>query len=837
MFHRKEQIEDETFIERKAREKKDLLIITGIVVGIYLFISLYLIQFVYIQETEIRSDLSTKFLHAFKNFFTRPTIAFAEMPGVLAVWGFATILVACAALVRFVIHKEKAHDDVESVNGDAKLMDKKDLAKHNLLRVDPVGSKKTDGLTNTIIAQELMLSTVGEKTKRNCNMLVIGGSGAGKSLYFVGPNILQYNTNLVITDPSGDLITKYGAALENNGYKVTVFNLMQMTKSSRYNPFEYIYEEKDVMILVDILIKNTNPDGKKATGDDAFWEKCEKLLLQAIILYIWHTMPLEKQNFKSVIELIQEADAKEDDETAKSKLDKKFDNLKEIEDTNLAVLQYDAFKKAAGKTLKSVIISVVARMEKFMLADIQGLTAYDEMDFRHFADEKRALFIIIPSEDTTFNFIASLMYSQLFLTVYNYGSATLKYNWYISTEQDIFKVFQSSSEEEATNKKIEAQNWLNDIKNNGLVVKHNVDRDRYELWGKYTKDSQVIETMITCNPDETFVNNKKIALESITEPTQRASDSVKCPFHVRFLMDEFANIAAIPEFDKKLSTMRKYNISCSIILQAISQLKAMYKDEWNTIAANCDTKLFLGCDDNETIKWLVEQLGKKTTRVMNESYSSGKQGGGNTSLNRSSRDLMTYEEIAGMADNKCIAKIRGENPYFGRKYNLFNHPNYEYSHKHNGEYVFPTIKTEMDTHVPLRLRKPYVNKKDEPDNASDEPPRNPQPDVQGTDGSDVPPYPDENPQPDAFDESVAKVLGQRAAQTNNGNRKHNKAVQKAKQDNSDNNIKNLNKGVENAKKEIAATTSCQSEDDFVDKLQYTYFTPIYPNGDISYNKM
>lgn len=705
---RSEQIENESFIEREERQKKEISVLWVLGGVIYLVASYMLAHFMHVSEACFRETAGERAILTFKSMFTTPLAIFPMSSGTVTLWGFVTAILGCVVLLRWQTHKMRRHDDVEKVNGEAKLMDAKDLKKYNMRRSDPLGSSRNDGPYNIILSQDLMLSLDNNGTRRNCNMLIIGRSGSGKSRFVVGPNILQYNTNLVITDPSGDLLAQYGKGLENNGYKIRVFNLVEMNKSSKYNPFAYIHEEKDIFVLVNTLIKNTNPKDK--SGGDPFWEKCEKLLLQSIILYIWHTKPIEEQTFAQVIKCIDMAEVDENDTTKKSKLDEEFDMLKAIDPNNLAVLQYNNFKKAAGKTLKSIIISVVARMESFMLGDIQRLTSADEMDFETFADEKCALFVIIPAEDTTFNFLVSLMYSQLFMTLYNYCGTRVKYGWYVGSDvRHIYKVFQAYSKNDpvidgkdnSETAKVKAQKWIDDIKNHGIEIKE--ENGRYELWGKFTDpDGNVKESMITCRQDETHALEEKRHLESITKPSQFKVGSVRCPQHVRFILDEFANVGEIPEFDNKLSTIRKYDISCSIFIQALSQLKAMYKDKWNTIIANCDTKIDLGCDDPETVDWLVKMLGKKTTKVQNESYSVDKSG--NTSINRSSRDLLTHEQLSGMQDDKCVVCVYGEHPHFGSKYEITKHPNYEYAHSHIGEFEVPINSGDFNSHIPLRLR-------------------------------------------------------------------------------------------------------------------------------------
>lgn len=436
------------------------------------------------------------------------------------------------------------------------------------------------GSPNMILSKEVFLSMNGRKTMRNCNTLIIGGSGTGKSRFEAKPNILQANASFVVTDPSGELLESVGSFLEQEGYEIRVFNLVQMDHSHCYNPFHYIRNQAGVPMMINTLIKNTNP--KDSTKGDPFWEKSETALLQAICFFLVSECNKEDQNFSNVMKLLRCAKAVEGQEDVDSTLDIMFKDLEARDSNHIAVKSYKTFKAAGGgKTAQSILISCLVRLQTFDLDDINQLTCIDNIDLGSMGEKKVALFCITPSADTTFNYLVALLYTQLFETLY-----------------------------------YRAENMYGDI---GL------------------------------------------------------------PVHVRFIMDEFANIANIPDFNQKLSTMRKYQISCTVIVQALSQLKALYKDDWDVLVGNCDSQIFLGGSDATTLEYFSKALGKETIRSVNDSRSYGKQGSHSISYNKTGRELMTPEELRTMDNKNCIIFIRGEDPFFAVKYPYEKHPNYKYT--------------------------------------------------------------------------------------------------------------------------------------------------------------
>lgn len=524
---------------------------------------------------------------------------------------------------------------------------------------EPFKKKSNEGSNNVIHSADIFLSIDGHKTRRNLNILVIGGSGAGKSRFFVGPNTLQANCNYVFTDPSGELRNDYGKFLENLGYEVVTFDLTDVYRSSFYNPFNYIRTEKDVYVLANTIITNTTPP--KGTPSDPIWVNGEKLLLEALILFLWHMAPPEQQNFNQVEKMLTMAQIDENDASAENPLDRLFKGLAEYDEQNLAYKNYTHFKSAAGKTAKSFIISLSARIQAFELPDIAYLTSKDTIHLDQFADSKKALFVVIPTAEDTFSYIVSLLYSQLFMETYNYCETRAKYGYMAVSGRTPIKVVQANNDSQSKQAKQEIKKFINECKT--CTIKFSKKKKRYNIYNSANE-------LVTWRGKEEDAKSVVKELKSL----KLKQCGPKCPHHIRFMLDEFANLSQIPAFPQKVSTMRKYEISVSIILQTLSQLKAIYDKDWNSIVGNCDTKIFLGSDDEETIKWMVTKLGKKNTNLQTTSINA--KGEVSISTNNTLADLMTYDQISQMPDTDCIVTVRGCSPYYGKKYEITNHPRY-----------------------------------------------------------------------------------------------------------------------------------------------------------------
>ena len=425
------------------------------------------------------------------------------------------------------------------------------------------------------------------KYARNKNILVIGGSGSGKTRFFCKPSLLQAHSSYVCTDPKGTLLPEIGTFLERKKYRIKCLNLINFRKSMKYNPLAYIRSEKDILKLVNALIMNTKGEGEKSSED--FWVKAERLYYSALIGYIWYEATEEEKNFITLLDLINASEAREDDETYQSPVDLLFSQLEEREPDHFAVKQYRKFKMAAGKTLKSILISCGARLAPFDIKELRDLMEYDELELDTLGDQKTALFVILSDTDSTFNFVAALMYSQLF--------------------------------------------------------------------------------NLLCDKADDFYGGR-------------------LPVHVRLILDEFANIGQIPNFDKLIATIRSREISASIILQSQSQLKTIYKDAADTIIGNCDSTLFLGGKEKSTLKEISELLGKETIDLYNQSENRGSQVSHGLSYQKLGKELMTQDELAVMDGGKCIFMLRGVRPFLSDKYDLTRHPNYRYTADADPKNVF-----------------------------------------------------------------------------------------------------------------------------------------------------
>ena len=503
--------------------------------------------------------------------------------------------VAGAALVRLAVYlkaknAKKYRRGVEY--GSARWGRPEDIAPY----IDPVPDwniplTRTESLTMTSRPKD-------PKTARNKNILVIGGSGSGKTRFFVKPSLLQMHSSYVVTDPKGQLLRETGKLLAHGGpkrdengkpvrdgrgkvvyepYRIKVLNTINFSKSMKYNPLAYVRSEKDILKLVNVIIANTKGDGEKSSED--FWIKAERLLYCALIGYIWYEAEPEEKNFITLLELINACEAREDDETYKSPVDILFDELAQAQPEHFAVKQYVKFKMAAGKTLKSILVSCGARLSPFDIKELRDIMTEDELELDTMGDRKTALFLIMSDTDTTFNFVIAMLQSQLF--------------------------------------------------------------------------------NLLCDKADDFYNGR-------------------LPVHVRCLLDEFANIGQIPNFDKLIATIRSREISASIILQSQSQLKTIYKDAADTIVGNCDVTLFLGGKEKSTLKEISELLGKETIDSLSQSENRGAQTSHGLSYQKLGKELMTQDEIAVMDGGKCILQLRGVRPFFSDKYDLTKHPRYKY---------------------------------------------------------------------------------------------------------------------------------------------------------------
>ena len=444
---------------------------------------------------------------------------------------------------------------------------------------------------NILLTQTERLTMNGRpanpKYARNKNVLVIGGSGSGKTRFYVKPNLMQMHSSYCVTDPKGTIVLECGKMLEDNGYEIKILNTINFKKSMKYNPFAYLRSEKDILKLVQTIIANTKGEGEKA-GED-FWVKAEKLYYTALIGYIFYEAPREEKNFATLLDMIDASEVREDDETYMNPIDRLFEALEKREPTHFAVKQYKKYKLAAGKTAKSILISCGARLAPFDIRELRDLMSEDELELDTLGDRKTALFVIISDTDDTFNFVVSIMYSQLF-------------NLLCDKADDVY--------------------------------------------------------------------------------------GGRLPVHVRCLLDEFANIGLIPKFEKLIATIRSREISASIILQAQSQLKAIYKDNADTIVGNCDSTLFLGGKEKTTLKELSETLGKETIDLYNTSETRSNQKSFGLNYQKTGKELMSQDEITVMDGGKCIFQLRGVRPFLSDKFDITKHKNYKFLEDYDKKNMF-----------------------------------------------------------------------------------------------------------------------------------------------------
>ena len=428
------------------------------------------------------------------------------------------------------------------------------------------------------------------KNARNKNVLVVGGSGSGKTRFWLKPNLLQCHSSYVVTDPKGSIVVECGNALLKNGYKLKILNTINFSKSMHYNPFAYVHSEKDILKLVTTLMTNTKGDG---SGGDPFWEKSERLLLTALIAYLHYEAPVEEQNFATLLEMLNTMQVLEDDEEYQNPVDLLFEELAKKKPNSFAGRQYKLYKLAAGKTAKSILISCGARLAPFDIQELRDLTMYDELQLDTLGDKKTALFLIMSDTDSTFNFLISMVYTQLF-------------NLLCDKADDVY--------------------------------------------------------------------------------------GGKLPVHVRCLIDECANIGQIPNLEKLVATIRSREISACLVLQARSQLKAIYKDNADTIVGNMDSQIFLGGSEPTTLKDLSEMLGKETIDAFNTSDTRGNSPSYGTTFQKMGHELLSRDELAVLDGGKCILQLRGVRPFLSDKYDLTQHPNYKLTSDYDPKNTFDIEK-------------------------------------------------------------------------------------------------------------------------------------------------
>ena len=549
----------------------------------YVFLGLYASKLGQAWRLAAGADASEKLLHIMDGFS-------AAFQSALPSFHPADLVVGllCGAALRLAVYMKGKNAKKYRRNaeyGSARWGNSQDIAPY-------IAPKFEDNIILTQTERLTMNSRPKDpKTARNKNVLVIGGSGSGKTRFFLKPNLMQctsnsYPTSFVVTDPKGDIVIDTGKLLQRNGYRIKILNTINFKKSMHYNPFAYLHSEKDILKLVTTLIANTKGEGK---GGDDFWQKAETLLYTALIGYIYYEAPKEEQNFSTLIEFINAMEVREDDEEFKNPVDLMFDELAERDPNHFAVRQYAKYRLAAGKTAKSILVSCGARLAVFDIAELREVTAYDELELDTLGDRKTALFLIMSDTDDSFNFLISMAYTQLF-------------NLLCEKADDVY--------------------------------------------------------------------------------------GGRLPVHVRCLIDECANIGQIPKLEKLMATIRSREISACLILQAQSQLKAIYKDNADTIVGNCDCSIFLGGKEPTTLKELSAQLGKETIDTYNTGKSRGRELSHSLNYQKLGKALMDVDELAVMDGGKCILQLRGVRPFLSDKFDITQHPLYKYLADHDKKNAF-----------------------------------------------------------------------------------------------------------------------------------------------------
>jgi type IV secretory pathway TraG/TraD family ATPase VirD4 len=531
-------------------------------------------------------------------------------------------------------------------------------------RKDMMSEQYTD---NIMFDNTYGISMNTRKTLRNLHTLVIGGSGAGKTRFFVKPNILQMNSSYIITDPSGELFRDMGQMLKDNNYDVRVFNTFDTNLSMQYNPLSYINPKNagpDVTDLVTTLIKNTG----EASGDNKYFDDATKLLLSAIILFLINYCPKSEHDFAHVMQLVVAADVPEGQKAPQSDLDKIFEQVEVVDPYGLALKTYKSFKSTSGKSLKSVLSSTATRLTVFNYPQIERLTCADTISLKTIGDEKTALFIITPPIDNGFNFLVAMMYSQLFSKLYYH--TTFECRYLLTDNNYIARPFSSKAEADHV-KELLTKQFDNPTEK---IIEYQYDDmiEKYEMIEVET--GNVLLSELREETKERFEKNP--AQFTVKQNTKEEAGS---PFHIRMLMDEFANINEIPGFSEVLATVRKYNMSVAIILQSLSQLKKNYEKDYDPIIGNCDTFIFLGANSLETAKHVSETLGNMTITTRGAGESMGKSKSTSYNYSQQKRELMTPNELQQLPNNEQVVMVRAICPLRVHKFKLENHPNFKQS--------------------------------------------------------------------------------------------------------------------------------------------------------------
>lgn len=690
----------------KESKLKTYLLVGGLIYVLFFYFSLHMGHAVYLDEaaakaTEISSSIqfgtynntaSAPVVKESINWFTVAFEALANMSeNPVVIWPLsikflipALFFLVCVAFGigwMLAIGDTKRQDAPGKEHGSAKW--NLDYANYYKQFVEPYDSKKDPFDPNMPFSSRVMLNLNNKKTGRNANVFVVGGPGTGKSFRVIKPSLMQMNCSTITTDPSGELMQCCGKPLHEHGIKLKLFSTSDMKHSNCYNPFDYIFdengevEESKVSTMINLFLENASGSSSKSKGDP-FWDKSARALMAALAYYMLEN-PMTNQvrkgkryapdiNFCTMLKLVQAGKVSEESETSQSALDKLMEEHRVLMKTegreSKALSNYDTFKLAPGKTANSILITVAVDLQMFNNEDVRNLTRHDYEDEENnlqldkIGDEQTALFINIPQANTTFNFLVSMLYAQMFDALYTKAEKICPKKWMLIDQYNRPVITMLNSEDEA-------KQLLKDLKT-ATVKEYKTPRNASRF--------QIV------------IGNKVIQEKPTRETAQAVIDNVanykvqkgdlRLPWHIRCLMDEFANIGSVPMFSEKLTTMRKYEISCTIVVQNIAQIKEKYDKLYESIIGGCDTIVFLGSSENETCKYISDTLGETTVRTRNTSLSHGQKGGSSESFSTTKRMLMTPEEVKNLDNKYCIVIIRGLHPFRDLKYDFSKHPHF-----------------------------------------------------------------------------------------------------------------------------------------------------------------
>lgn len=690
----------------KESKLKTYLLVGGLIYVLLFYFSLHMGHAVYLDEaatkaTEIYSSIqfgtygnaaSAPVVKESINWFTVAFEALANMSeNPVAIWPLsikflipALFFLVCVAFGigwMLAIGDTKRQDAPGKEHGSAKW--NLDYSGYYKKFIEPYDPKKDPFDPNIPFSNRVMLNLNNKKTNRNANVLVIGGSGTGKSFRVIKPSLMQMNCSTITTDPSGELMQCCGKPLYEHGIKLKLFSTSDMKHSNCYNPFDYIFDESGevdeskVSTMINLFLENANGSSAKSKGDP-FWDKSAKALMAALAYYMLES-PMTNQvrkgkryapdiNFCTMLKLVQAGKVSEESETSQSALDKLMEEhrtlMKAEGRESKALSNYDTFKLAPGKTANSILITVAVDLQMFNNEDVKNLTRHDYEDEENnlqldkIGDEQTALFINIPQANTTFNFLVSMLYAQTFDALYTKAEKICPKKWMLVDKFNHPVITMINSEKEA-------KQLLNDLKT-AKVREYKTSRgaSRYQV----IVGNNVIQEKFTEKAAQSVIDN--------ASSYKVEKGEARLPWHIRCLMDEFANIGSVPMFSEKLATMRKYEISCTVVVQNIAQIKEKYDKLFESIIGNCDTTIFLGSSENETCKYISDALGETTVRTRNISLNHGQKGGSSEGFGTSKRMLLTPEEVKNLDNKECIVIIRGLHPFRDLKYDFSKHPHF-----------------------------------------------------------------------------------------------------------------------------------------------------------------